>query len=288
MPLRPGAVVGERVEQGDAGGGRFRGERVALRADGRRGIVLADAVLGGAGHRLQFTAVGQEHIAPIGLRKNLEQRIQDSPENFVDFQRRADVADDVEHGFELDLGIDFAPQRRAGQHRKPADERRTDVLSPIGRRLGGEHLRLDLRLRLVGRRPCLAKTHQKLIDLQMLAAAQPRRPHDPHAVDEGAVEALEIFDEVAFGIADDPSVPPRDRQPRQHDIALRFAPDQRLIGCERIAFPRIRSFEDFKRSFRWDRGHREFARSRQAVAGKTGIAAPARRRCAPSRAFPVS
>src|SRR3954462_4620638 len=77
-----------------------------------------------------------------------------------------------------------------------------------------------------------------LADLQLVPVGEPRRRLDPLAVEVGPVEAAEVLDLEPAAATPHDRVPPRDRDVVEEDVALRRAPDRRLIALEQERLPR--------------------------------------------------
>ena len=220
------------------------------------------AVLDRPGHELAIEHVGravgrfvQQHEAVAGLRKDLEHVVEHVFERLIDVVGFARAVDDGQQRPELDLGVDLDPRLPAHSHVEGRDHGGVDAgrlrfaafaadpaAGPIAGRVEGE---------------------QRVVDLDLILVGQDPHAAEPLGVDEGAVEAAEIFDHEAVFAAGDAGVLPRDARGRQHDIARQHPAKQSLLGGQFVDFAALAARLDDQSGEFWLRAEIEFSPQRR-------------------------
>lgn len=161
-------------------------------------------------------AIPQRDESAVGLQEHLKQTIEHAGQHFVERQRLAQAARDLDQRLELDLRLDRESQPGTGRGEVDfaEDGRRVVVL-------GGEQRPDPQRLAVDRVVPHEAK--QRFADAKLVAVAQAASSPRQAAVDVGAVSALQVFDIEGPLRALDQGVASTDRAQIEHDVAIRVA-----------------------------------------------------------------
>src|SRR5581483_6314621 len=90
---------------------------------------------------------------------------------------------------------------------------------------------------------CLAQTQDVGANLDKVVLGERRATGDARAIEEGAVAAADILDEVAASFAEDPGMLAADGEGFEIDIHVRLAANERGVSCQREALARVGPFD---------------------------------------------
>jgi hypothetical protein len=173
----------------------------------------------------------QYHEAAVGLRKDLQQAVEEPRQDLVERERRADGMVEPEHRAELRLRV--LAESLAGGGPGKGDLR--DDQGPgsggiiLVEVVVGEHGR-----RRFGRGGRLGAEREPMAaDGKLVAVLESPRPRQRHAVEQRAVAAVEVLDRRGLRGQRDGTVLPADRGRVEDDVAVGMAADQGPPGGDR-------------------------------------------------------